>query len=232
MFVTSFYNIYPDKDRFFEYMTLFYDIAISGIPIVIFVEPSLVTKLRIFPKTVHVIGLPLHECEIYRIAMAYTGELPANRTPHKDTKEFLGLMNCKPEFIKRAAALFPAEKYIWIDVGLTKIMKNTEQCIAKFHELEHRSFSKITFGGCWPFGRPMNVNQIHWRVAGGMIVIPSRFVDEFYNHCKGVVRDFCTLPQYKLTWETNIWSIVELFAMKDNMHCYMCDHDDSLILNC
>jgi len=231
MFVTSFYNIYPGNDRFFEYMTLFYDIAISGLPIVIFVDPSMVYKLRIFPNTVHVIGLPLTDCEIYRQATAYSRELPVGRTVSKDTKEFMGLMNCKPEFIKRAAALFPAEKYIWIDVGIMKIVKKPEQCIAKLHELEGRSFPKIRFGGCWAFGRPMNVEYIHWRVAGGMIIIPSGFVDEFYNHCKGVVRDFCTLPQYKLTWETNIWSVVELFAMKDNMSWYMCDHDDSLILN-
>ena len=231
MFVTSFYNIYSDKCRFFEYMTLFYDIGISGLPIVIFVDPSMVYKLRIFPKSVHVVGLPLKDCEIYRQAMAYTRELPVGRTASKDTKEFMGLMNCKPEFIKRAAALFPAEKYIWIDVGIMKIVKKPEQCIAKLHELEGRSFPKIRFGGCWEFGRPMNVEHIHWRVAGGMIIIPSGLVDEFYNHCKGVVRDFCTLPQYKLTWETNIWSVVELFAMKDNMSWYMCDHDDSLILN-
>jgi hypothetical protein len=212
-------------------MTLFYDIGISGLPIVIFVDPSMVYKLRIFPKSVHVVGLPLKDCEIYRQAMAYTRELPVGRTASKDTKEFMGLMNCKPEFIKRAAALFPAEKYIWIDVGIMKIVKKPEQCIAKLHELEGRSFPKIRFGGCWEFGRPMNVEHIHWRVAGGMIIIPSGLVDEFYNHCKGVVRDFCTLPQYKLTWETNIWSVVELFAMKDNMSWYMCDHDDSLILN-
>jgi len=232
MFVTSFYNIYENQDRFFEYMTLFYDIAISGIPIVIFVDPSIVHKLRIFPSSVYVVGLSLQECEIYRLAIAYTGELPANRTVTKDTKEFLGLMNCKPEFVKRAAALFPADKYIWIDVGIMKIIKNHERCITKLHEIESRSFTKITFGGCWSFGRPMNVDQIHWRVAGGMIVIPSVFIDDFYNHCKGVVRDFCSLPQYKLTWETNIWSIVELFAMKDNMQWYYCDHNDSLILNC
>jgi hypothetical protein len=232
MFVTSFYNIYENQDRFFEYMTLFYDIAISGIPIVIFVDPSIVHKLRIFPSSVHVVGLSLQECEIYRLAIAYTGELPVNRTVTKDTKEFLGLMNCKPEFLKRAATLFPADKYIWIDVGIMKIIKNHERCITKLHEIESRTFAKITFGGCWSFGRPMNVDQIHWRVAGGMIVIPSGFIYDFYNHCKGVVRDFCSLPQYKLTWETNIWSIVELFALKDTMQWYYCDHNDSLIMNC
>lgn len=232
MFVTSFYNIYDNQDRFFEYMSLFYDIAISGIPIVIFVDPCMVSKLRIFPKSVHVVGLPLEDCEIYHLAIAYTGELPTGRTIVKDTKEFMGLMNCKPEFLKRAAALFPADKYVWIDVGIMKIIKNPERCIAKLHDIESRTFTKITFGGCWSFGRPMNVDQIHWRVAGGMIVIPSSFIDEFYNHCKGVVRDFCSLPQYKLTWETNVWSIVELFAMKDNMQWYHCDHNDSLVLNC
>ena len=122
MFVTSFYNIYDNQDRFFEYMSLFYDIAISGIPIVIFVDPCMVSKLRIFPKSVHVVGLPLEDCEIYRLATAYTGELPTGRTVIKDTKEFMGLMNCKPEFLKRAAALFPADKYVWIDVGIMKIM--------------------------------------------------------------------------------------------------------------
>ena len=232
MFVTSFYNIYPDKDRFFEYMTLFYDIAISGIPIVIFVEPEIVTKLRIFPTSVKVIGLPLKDCELYQLAMSYKGALPTGRTISKDTQEFLALMNCKPEFVKRAAALFPADKYIWIDVGLAKIMKQPEKCIAKFHEMESRSFTTLTIGGCWNTGRSMNVDYIHWRMAGGLFVLPAPLVDEFYNHCKGVLRDFCTMPQYKLTWETNIWALVELFAMKDQITWFKCDHNDSLILNC
>jgi len=233
MLVTAFYNIYPGKDRFFEYMTLFYDLAISGIPIVIFVEPVMIKKLRIFPSTVHVIGLPLKDCEIYNIAMAYQGELPSTRTVSKDTKEFYALMNTKIEFVKRAARLFPNQvNYTWVDVGILKLVTQPEKCIAKLNECNKRVLTKIIMPGCWNTGRAMNVDHIHWRFAGTMFTCPPSLVDEFYMHCKGVVKDFCTMPQYKLTWETNIWTIVELFAMKDKMSWYHCNHDDSLILNC
>ena len=231
MLVTAFYNIYPGKDRFFEYMSLFYDLAISGIPIVMFVEPALMHKLRIFP--IKVIGLPLAEVELYQLAMKYTGDLPTGRTIAKDTKEFYALMNAKVEFVHRAAALFPEESsFTWVDVGILKLVKNTERCIAKLREINQREIKKLILPGCWSFGRPMNVDNIHWRFAGTMFTCPTALITEFFNHCKGVLKDFCTMPQYKLTWETNIWSIVELFAMKDKITWYHCDHTDSLILNC
>jgi len=232
MLVTAFYNIYPGKDRFFEYMTLFYDLAISGIPILIFVEPDMIRKLRIFPSTVKVVGLPLKDCELYQLGMKYTRDLPAGRTESKDTKEFYSLMNTKIEFVKRAAAIVPAETYTWVDVGILKLVKNTDACITKLREIDGRATTKLIMPGCWAFGRSMSVEYIHWRFAGTMFTCPVGLVEEFYNHCKGVVRDFCALPQYKLTWETNIWSIVELFAMKDKMTWYQCNHDDSLIMNC
>ena len=232
MLVTAFYNIYSDKDRFFEYMSLFYDLAISGIPIIIFVEPCMVSKLRIFPSTVRVVGLPLKECEIYKIAMAYSRDLPAGRTVSKDTTEFYALMNTKAEFVKRAASIVPAQSYTWVDVGILKLCKEIDKCIEKLRELDQRPATHLIIPGCWAFGRAMNVEYIHWRFAGTMFSCPAELVDEFYTHCKGVVRDFCTMPQYKLTWETNIWSLVELFAMKDKIRWYMCNHDDSLILNC
>jgi hypothetical protein len=232
MLVTAFYNIYPGKDRFFEYMSLFYDLAISGIPIIIFVEPSMVYKLRIFPSTVHVVGLPLKDCEIYQIAMAYSRELPVGRTLSKDTTEFYALMNTKIEFVKRATAIVPAQSYTWVDVGILKLCKDSNACIEKLRDLDQRPATNLIIPGCWTFGRAMNVDHIHWRFAGTMFSCPASLVEEFYNHCKGVVRDFCTMPQYKLTWETNIWTIVELFAMKDKIRWYMCNHDDSLILNC
>ena len=232
MLVTCYYDIYNNPEGFFKYVTLFYDLGISGLPIVLFVEPSMVYKFRIFPSSVKVVGLPLEEVEMYQIAMSYTGELPTGRTVAKDTKEFYALMNSKIEFVKRAAALFSSDKYMWIDFGITKIFKNTERCLNKLHDIEKQTFTKITAPSCWSFGRPMSVEQIHWRFAGGVIIIPADLVDDFYNHCTGVLRDFCTMPQYKLTWETNIWSLVELFAMKDKIHTFFSDHNDSIILNC
>ena len=232
MLVTCYYDIYGKPERFFEYASLFYDLGISGLPIVLFVDPSMVYKFRIFPETVKVVGLPLQELELYQIAMAYTGELPEIRTPAKDTKEFYALMNSKIEFVKRASTLFTADKYIWIDFGICKIFKNTEGCINKLKEINERTFTKMTIPGCWEFGRPMSVNVINWRFCGGAFVIPITFIDIFLNHSRAVLRDFCTMPQYKLTWETNIWTVIEMCAEKDNITWYSSDHNDSMIMNC
>ena len=232
MLVTCYYDIYGKPERFFEYASLFYDLGISGLPIVLFVDPSMVYKFRIFPSTVHVIGLPLQEVELYQLSMSYTGELPSGRTLAKDTKEFYGLMNAKIEFVQRAAALFSAEKYMWIDFGICKIFKNTEHVIEKLKELQHRTFTKMYLPGCWPYGRPMSVDHINWRFCGGFFVIPSEFVNCFVDHSKAVLKDFCTMPQYKLTWETNIWTVIEMCAEKENMVWYNADHNDSMILNC
>jgi hypothetical protein len=232
MLVTCYYDIYGKPERFFEYASLFYDIGISGLPIVLFVDPSMVYKFRIFPSTVHVVGLPLQEVELYQLAMSYTGELPNGRTVAKDTKEFYALMNAKIEFVKRATALFPADKYMWIDFGICKIFKNTERVLAKLGELEKRSFTKMHLPGCWPFGRPMSVDHINWRFCGGFFVIPSWFVDRYYDHNRAVLRDFCTMPQYKLTWETNVWTVIEMCAEKENMVWFSADHNDTMVLNC
>jgi len=102
-----------------------------------------------------------------------------------------------------------------------KIFKNPERCLNKLREVEKQFFTKITAPSCWSFGRTMSVDQIHWRFCGGLIIVPSELINEFYNHSTGVLRDFCTMPQYKLTWETNIWSLVELFAMKDTYRLFL-----------
>lgn len=232
MLVTCYYDIYGKPERFFEYVSLFYDLGISGLPIVLFVDPSMVYKFRIFPSSVKVIGLPLQEVELYQIAMGYTGELPSGRTPAKDTKEFYGLMNSKIEFVKRAAALFPADKYMWIDFGICKIFKNTERVLAKLGELETRPFTKMYLPGCWSFGRSMSVEGINWRYCGGFFVIPADFIIRFFDHSRAVLRDFCTMPQYKLTWETNVWTVIEMCAERENMVWFFADHNDTMVLNC
>lgn len=232
MLVTCYYDIYGKPERFFEYASLFYDIGISGLPIVLFVDPSMVYKFRIFPSTVHIVGLPLEDVALYQLAMTYTGELPSKRTPSKDTKAFFALMNSKIEFVQRAAALFPSETFMWIDFGICKIFKNIAQIIITLGELEQRTFTKMHLPGCWAFGRSMSVDQITWRFCGGFFVIPSTFIDTFYNHSRAVLRDFCTMKQYKLTWETNVWTVIEMCAERENMVWYSADHNDTMILNC
>jgi hypothetical protein len=231
MLVTSFYDIYGRPDRVMEYIYLFYDLAASGIPMILFTDPSLVSKFRIFPPTLHVIGLPLETFELYQIGMGFTGALPSTRSPEKDTKEFLSLMNTKIEFILRASEICEDNTFVWIDFGILKIVKNRERFINKLRLVNEMSFSKITIPGCWGFGRPFSVDNVNWRFCGGLFVIPREYIEQFYHHSKNVLSDFCHLKQYKLTWETNVWNIIETCAMRNYINWYFADHDDSILLN-
>jgi hypothetical protein len=213
-------------------MDLFYDLALSGLPILLFTDPSLVRKFRILPATVKVIPMPLETFELYNIGMAYQRELPSGRTPEKDTKEFFSLMNTKIEFIKRAMEFCDDETLIWIDYGILKIVKNKERVLEKLKEVNGRVFKKMTLPGCHSFGRHFSVDTVAWRFAGGFFVIPRSFVKRFFDHSRCVLTDFCTQPQYKLTWEVNVWNIIEACAERENMIWYHCtDHDDTMILN-
>jgi hypothetical protein len=213
-----------------EYLYLFYDLGISGIPIILFTDPSLVHKFKIFPS-VHTIGVSLQEFELYQIAMNYTRDLPLYRTMEKDTKEFYGLMNMKIECIKKAQQIKQEDTYIWIDFGILKIVKNSEVFIEKLRTLHTMKFKKMTIPGCWPLGRNFTVESIHWRFCGGFFIIPDHYINTFYEHSKTVLTDFCTQPNYKLTWETNVWTIIEICAEKNNIEWYAADHNDSIVLN-
>jgi hypothetical protein len=233
MIVTCYYDIYQVKDRFYEYLALFYDLALSGLPILVFTDPVLVPKFRIFShlSSLHIVPLPLSDLHCYQQAMAYQGALPFHRNPQKDTKEFYALMNSKMEFIQKAMAYTQEETLIWLDYGILKIVKNQERFLDKLREVNQTPFSKLTIPGCWAFGRPMNVDSIHWRFCGGFFVMPRHLVNPFYEHSQNVLRDFCTLPQYKLTWETNVWMVIEGCAERARIDWYAADHNDSILMN-
>jgi len=232
MLVTCFYDIYNKPEKFMEYIYLFYDLASSGIPIIVFTDPSLVSKFRIFPASVKVYGIPLENCELYSIAMKYNRDLPNTRNNTKDTKEFLSIMNTKVEFLLKASNIVEDDTFIWIDFGILKILKKSRDAfIEKLKAVNNTVFDKIMIPGCWEFGRGFSVDSVHWRFCGGLFVIPRKYIQLFYNHSKNVLTDFCIIPYYKLTWETNVWTIIEACAAKDIIQWYKADHDDSMIFN-
>jgi hypothetical protein len=232
MLVTSYYDIYNKPDKLtYDYMPLFNDIALSGIPITLFTDPSLVNNFSHFPENVKVIGMPLDLFELYSIGMSYNGDLPGNRTPHKDTKEFLSLMNTKIEFILRASEVCDDDNFIWIDFGILKIVKNKKRFINKLKIVNQHKFNKITIPGCWSFGQAFTVESVNWRFCGGLFIVPREYISEFYRHSKNVLSDFCKMPIYKLTWETNVWVIAEMFACQNIINWYFADHNDTILLN-
>ena len=212
-------------------MALFEEVAFSGLPIILFTDPSLVTKFSHYPSTVRVVGVPLETFELYRIGMNYTGSLPSQRHPIKDTKEYMSLMNTKIELVLKGLELCSDDTFIWIDYGVLKLIKNKTRFINKLKIINEQKFNKIKIPGCWGLGQPFSVDTVHWRFCGTLFVIPRNLVQEFYQHSKNVLTDFCKFPNYKLTWEVNVWVIVEMFAMKEQIDWYFADHNDTILLN-
>lgn len=227
MIVTCYYDIYNKPENFSKYIELFSTLANSGIPIILFTTPDITVT---FPN-VRVIHVALETFELYSIGMKYNGALPPNRDPKKDTREFLSLMNTKIEFIAKAAELVEDDTFMWIDFGILKIVHNTNRFINKLRSINEQKFTNITIPGCWGFGVPFSVDNVNWRFCGGFFVIPRHHIQTFYGHSKNVLTDFCTLPQYKLTWETNVWYIIEYCAAKSIITWYFADHNESIVLN-
>jgi len=229
MFITSLYDLYGNPEAMRSYLELFRPLAESGLPFLIFTDPSLLSLWDIYPN-LRIIPLPLSECELYQIGMAYQGELPTHRHPTKDTKEFFSLMNTKIEFLQKGAALTEDHTLIWLDMGILKIARNKERCIEHLRALHSSTFKKITIPGCWSHMPACDVDRVNWRFCGGLLIIPRRFLSSFYDHSKNVLTDFCTLPIYKLSWETNVWSVIEYCAERENILWYQADHNDSMIM--
>jgi hypothetical protein len=231
MIITSYYDIYNKPERLNDYMKLFDDIAFSGLPIILFTDPSIIEKFNHYPNTIKIVGIPLQTFELYKLAYSYNRELPNQRTTTKDTKEFLALMNTKIEFILRASEISKDDTFIWIDFGILKIIQNKIRFINKLKIINDLQFNKIRIPGCWGFGHPFSVDTVNWRFCGGLFVIPRKLIQDFYHHSKNVLNDFCSQLSYKLTWETNVWTIIEMFAMKDQIDWYFADHNDTILLN-
>jgi hypothetical protein len=234
MLVTSYYEIYDKPERVSYYMTLFDKLGNSGIPIILFTDPSLVEHFKAFPSSVTVIGMDIKTFELYSMAMNYSGDLPASRNTTKDTKEFLALMNTKIEFVLKASKLevaVPEETFIWIDFGILKIIKDVNRFINKLKSVNETTYNKIIIPGCWTPDKFFSADHVHWRFCGGLFVIPRKYINIFYDHSKNVLNDFCTLPHHKLTWETNIWNIIESTRAKDIIQWFSADHNDTILLN-
>ena len=231
MIVTCYYDIYNNPSNFMQYIYDFYDLAISGIPIIVFTELSFVDKFRIFPASVKVIGLPRESLELYNIANNYSRNLPSIRNQQKDTKQFLALMNSKIEFIDKAAEIVGDNTFMWLDFGILKCVKNKEQFIVKLKQINSKEYAKIKMPGYWNSGRQLNTNEINCRFCGSFFVMPRKYIKIFYGHSKNVLTDFCNMPMYNLCWETNVWYVIEMCAMRNDIDWYFADKDDSLLRN-
>ena len=231
MLITAFYEIYGRPERISQYFEWFSELGNSGIPIIVFTDSQHVELFVNYPKTVQVIAQSLDTFELYQMGMNYKGDLPHGANKEKDIKEYLSLINTKIEIVKNAMNHCESDTFLWVDFGILKIVKDKEIVLGTLKKINDMNFDKVMIPGCWEYGLiSFSVDKIYWRFCGGFFVIPRNQVHSFYDQCKDVLHDFCTMPQYKLTWEVNVWTIVDYYH-KHEIQWYQADHDDSIITN-
>jgi len=213
LYITAFYKL-KTIDYFDEIIKRFTILA-KHFPLYVFCSEEHREFLSSIPNlTVHV--KELETFQIYSLFNTKTKQLPEIRWDVKDNKEFMGLMNTKIEFILEAKRKISAERYIWLDAGISKILQNPDETLSSvYSSLEEHIFPEmIIITGCknWP---PTNnidflLQKVYWRFCGGFFVVPNHMIEDFFK-----VSEFICYSLLEKTgraiWEVNVWVLAERY---------------------
>lgn len=245
LFVTTICDLYKDKDfsQLSETATwseAWLDInfrlknlkvlADSGINLIIFAEESVNLAGLDLPNTVTVVPYSLNHIETFTKIMGLNPQLPHSLNSPKDRLSYFALMNSKLDFIKLAKQQFPEyDTYCWIDCGIFKFVRDTKMVYTLLQDFEniHMARSFLTPCGYRP---PLEKNQliidyVCWRFLGSLFLIKSASIESFKNACDQILH--AVLNSNKITWEVNIWAILESHSPQ-LFDTYQADHNDSI----
>jgi hypothetical protein len=129
-------------------------------------------------------------------------------------------MNSKTEFLINSLEIVDDHKLAWVDFGIGHVIKNDES----FKKIEKINSTEdgIIIPGCWS-QKTINVNHPSWRFCGGFLIGDRGSLRDMHYISRKVLHQ--TFPQ--ITWEINIWSIMESihhFPFK----WYHANHDDTI----
>jgi len=168
------------------------------------------------------------ELKIVKLIRSFPFKLPENRNTDKDNEQFLTLMNCKVEFLKKSIEnnIFHSNYFAWIDFRIFHVLGDN----AKYLEYISKCSLKpnLYIPGCWERGCNIAeiTNQINWRFCGGFLIGDKENIHKFWVsnvHCLAKILK----EKGVLLWETNIWHIID--ATYYNLEWWKADHNDSII---
>jgi hypothetical protein len=214
MFVTAFFppkNPYRSADT---YMRNFQSFAESGVPILLFLDPS--CREWTFPPNVRVVITTLDTSWLPPDA-----QLPAHRNPVKDTAEYMCIQLSKLAYLTDARAYTTDPFLAWLDFGAFHMFKDHDACRHIIETLSTASLptDRILAPGCWDAGT-YDWNSVCWRFCGTFLIGHRDLVPAAYCRQMEIVRS--QFP--RLTWEVNIWA-----QMDELFHVYKANHDDTLL---
>ena len=147
--------------------------------------------------------------------------------PEKDTFDYFVIQCHKTEWIKQAieSDYFTSMQYIWIDIGIDKLLKTPINASALTH-----AYPLVRIASIWNLDKLYSADLYHsicWYFAGTVFGGHRDALIEFAR----IQRDMCMqlITQKKLLmWEVNIWYL--LWRTRPDLFIpYKCDHDSSII---
>jgi hypothetical protein len=231
IYVTAFININDSPIEYIEknYFYYFKKLAQTGIKIALFLDTKYKEygdKIMIEYPNVDIVRY-LTKDELYINKLNISNELPKIRNVKKDNEDYLKLMNNKIYFVEEVMNKYDYDYYSWIDFRIFHIFNDTNIINTKFKKLANTyHFSKSAyFPGAYNTPRSsMIIEEINWRFLGGFFMISKSKIKTLVDETTKLLE---SLP--KLTWEVNIWSVLEhknLF----NFGWYEGDHNESILL--
>lgn len=220
-YITSLYSI--RKDYLPTLYAQFQHLVALEIPIVVWTDQVLPFAL---PAHVQVLHAPLDSFASYILSLS-AKKLPQYRTPEKDTREFLALMNTKVEMVWQALPYVHTSHVAWIDAGIFKIFKDMHRVSAAFQQHSQISWpNKVCIPGCWKSPLVDLYQRVSWRFCGGFFVCPTSLLPHFYQTATRLLEAWIAAGH--LAWEVNVWADLEmkepsLFAW------WSADHNESML---
>lgn len=223
--VTSFIlqkNDIGNTKKIEDYMNRFEYIRNLNLPTVVFLDKTLTMSetenLKVVPRSVE-------DTWIYKFYNDKTPILPSTRNTDKDRCDYMFIINSKAEFMSKVSAINPfnTDYFVWVDFGLSHVIKNKDN----FKILKNLKLTKdILIAAINPVSHNDLTERVSWRFAGGIFICNKYYAKQFYESCQTVI----TAIFPRLTWEVNVWSLIEQSKLS-TISVYYSDHNDSLLLN-
>jgi hypothetical protein len=228
-YVTAFLNINNcDVNQYFPY---FEKLAKSQIPILLYMDSNYKEFGEYIIKKYSNVKIAKYitKNDLYVNQIVKDKELPEIRNNAKDTHDYLTLMNNKIYFLEDAMKInvYSTDTFAWIDFRIFHIFSSDVNDIYyKLNELSIKNYKNPTnyFPGNLKTKKNI-VDSINWRFLGGFFILDKNNIIKLTNETTIILNSLD-----KLTWEVNIWAILE-YNQKFDFGWYFGDHNNFIILN-
>lgn len=195
----------------------------------IFTDEGILDSVEL-PSSFQLVRVPRAEFQAFQLEE--TVALPPQRNQQKDTLPFIQRGLCKPECIKRAAAIRQADVYVWFDHDILRLAKHPEKMMARMGKVgESASLAPtmITIPGCIPKSA-VDMDKIFtqpvWRFCSNYMIVPASCVEKLTN---AMEIQFTVMKQGKqITWEFNAYAAIE-FLQESLFNWYSANHNDTIV---